>query len=242
MWTGGACTQGVALNGAQTVTVSPDGESVYVASNGSNGAVAAFDRNLSTGALTQKAGVAACVSSDGSGGECVDGEALIGSNDVTVGPDGRSVYAASATSDGVAVFTRDVPAYDIDGDGQSDPLTDGLLLLRYLFGFTGATLITGAVDLVNCTRCTAAGSRRTSTRCSARERTYFHSIRRQAMDADRFPFAWWRLSIAALFFATPLWSLPPLSQLPGTAGCISDSGSAGACVWAESSTARSASR
>ncbi len=50
------------------------------------------------------------------------------------------------------------------------------------------------------------------------------------MDADRFPFAWWRLSIAALFFATPLWSLPPLSQLPGTAGCISDSGSAGACV------------
>ncbi len=154
--TGGACTQGVALNGAQTVTVSPDGESVYVASNGSNGAVAAFDRNLSTGALTQKAGVAACVSSDGSGGECVDGEALIGSNDVTVGPDGRSVYAASATSDGVAVFTRDVPAYDIDGDGQSDPLTDGLLLLRYLFGFTGATLITGAVDLVNCTRCTAA--------------------------------------------------------------------------------------
>ena len=43
------------------------------------------------------------------------------------------------TSDGVAVFTRDVPAYDIDGDGQSDPLTDGLLLLRYLFGFTGAS-------------------------------------------------------------------------------------------------------
>jgi hypothetical protein len=48
-----------------------------------------------------------------------------------------------------------VAAYDIDGDGQSEPLTDGLLLLRYLFSFTGAPLVTGAVDLVNCTRCTA---------------------------------------------------------------------------------------
>lgn len=73
-----------------------------------------------------------------------------------VSSDGRNVYASSSTSDGVAAFTRDVPAYDIDGDGEHDPLTDGLLLLRYLFGFTGSTLITGAVDLANCTRCTAA--------------------------------------------------------------------------------------
>ena len=26
---------------------------------------------------------------------------------------------------------------DIDGDGESKPLTDGLLLIRYLFGFSG---------------------------------------------------------------------------------------------------------
>ena len=32
-------------------------------------------------------------------------------------------------------------------------LTDGLLVVRYLFGFRGATLTTGAVDL-DCTRCT----------------------------------------------------------------------------------------
>ncbi len=44
---------------------------------------------------------------------------------------------------------------DIDGDGGVEPLTDGLLILRSLFGFSGATLINGAVDLVNCTRCTA---------------------------------------------------------------------------------------
>ena len=43
---------------------------------------------------------------------------------------------------------------DIDGDGEVDPLTDSLLVLRYTFGFRGATLITGAVD-GDCTRCDA---------------------------------------------------------------------------------------
>jgi DNA-binding beta-propeller fold protein YncE len=75
---------------------------------------------------------------------------------VAVSPDGRSVYVASQGSDAVAVFTREVPAYDIDGDGQVEPLTDALLLLRHTFGFNGATLVMGAVDLGNCTRCTAA--------------------------------------------------------------------------------------
>jgi hypothetical protein len=35
------------------------------------------------------------------------------------------------------------------------PLTDGLLVLRYLFGFRGATLVSGAFDVVGCTRCNA---------------------------------------------------------------------------------------
>ena len=34
---------------------------------------------------------------------------------------------------------------DIDGDGDSKPLTDGLLLIRYLFGFSGDSLISGAI-------------------------------------------------------------------------------------------------
>ena len=48
-----------------------------------------------------------------------------------------------------------VPALDVDGDGAAEPLTDGLLVLRGLFNFKGASLIVGAVDLVDCTRCTA---------------------------------------------------------------------------------------
>ena len=34
---------------------------------------------------------------------------------------------------------------DVDGDGRAEPLTDGLLLLRYLFGFEASALITGAI-------------------------------------------------------------------------------------------------
>ncbi len=45
---------------------------------------------------------------------------------------------------------------DIDGNGIDDALTDGLLILRYLFGSRGAALIDGAVDTAGCTRCTAA--------------------------------------------------------------------------------------
>ena len=44
---------------------------------------------------------------------------------------------------------------DVDGNGVADPLTDGILLLRYLFGFRGDVLIAGAFDDEGCTRCDA---------------------------------------------------------------------------------------
>jgi len=44
---------------------------------------------------------------------------------------------------------------DIDGNGTADALTDGLLILRYLFGFTGDTLINGVVA-TDATRDTAS--------------------------------------------------------------------------------------
>ena len=46
------------------------------------------------------------------------------------------------------------PLLDIDGNGSTDPLTDGLLAMRFLFGFSGATLIAGAVG-GGCSRCDA---------------------------------------------------------------------------------------
>lgn len=44
---------------------------------------------------------------------------------------------------------------DIDGNGATEPLTDGLLLIRFLFGFTGNSLINGAIG-TGATRSSAA--------------------------------------------------------------------------------------
>ena len=45
---------------------------------------------------------------------------------------------------------------DIDGDGAVLALSDGILLLRFTFGFSGNVLTVGAVNLAGCTRCDAA--------------------------------------------------------------------------------------
>jgi hypothetical protein len=52
-------------------------------------------------------------------------------------------------------FTVLLATLDVDGDGATEPLSDGLLVLRHLLGFTGAALTSAAVDLDNCRRCEA---------------------------------------------------------------------------------------
>jgi hypothetical protein len=44
-------------------------------------------------------------------------------------------------------------ALDIDDDETLQPLTDGLLVLRFLFGFNGDPLVNGAVNDDDCNRC-----------------------------------------------------------------------------------------
>ena len=46
-----------------------------------------------------------------------------------------------------AVESVGMVTLDIDGDGEVSALGDGLLILRYLFGFTGDTLVNGAVTI-----------------------------------------------------------------------------------------------
>jgi hypothetical protein len=48
--------------------------------------------------------------------------------------------AVTAYLDGVRT------SLDIDGNGIADALTDGLLMIRYLFGLRGTSLVSGAVD------------------------------------------------------------------------------------------------
>ena len=54
--------------------------------------------------------------------------------------------AGRGSSEAIAGYLTDADLeLDIDGDGESKPLTDGLLLIRYLFGFSGDSLISGAI-------------------------------------------------------------------------------------------------
>jgi predicted RNA-binding protein with TRAM domain len=75
-----------------------------------------------------------------------------------------SALIANATSvDSVRSSAESVEAYlssaadqlDVDGDGSKKALTDGLLVIRYLFGFTGEALISGAIG-TSAERTTAA--------------------------------------------------------------------------------------
>ena len=54
--------------------------------------------------------------------------------------------AGLMTPDAVIQHLDDIqPLLDVDGNGQVDALTDGLLILRYLFALRGPGLITGAI-------------------------------------------------------------------------------------------------
>jgi DNA-binding beta-propeller fold protein YncE len=100
----GPCADGHALLGAVWVAPSADGKSVYVSSAAGN-SVARLNRNTTTGAITQPAGTAGCISQTGSG-PCADGHALVDPVWVAASADGKSVYVASLQSDAVARFNR----------------------------------------------------------------------------------------------------------------------------------------
>ncbi|MGB1740285.1 MAG: thrombospondin type 3 repeat-containing protein, partial [Pseudomonadales bacterium] len=54
--------------------------------------------------------------------------------------------AKRGTSELISTYlTNGGSELDIDGNGASEPLTDGLLLIRYLFGFSNDALISGAI-------------------------------------------------------------------------------------------------
>jgi hypothetical protein len=55
----------------------------------------------------------------------------------------------------IVAYLSNLEELDVDGDEIAAPLTDGVLVLRFVFGFTGPALISEAVG-VDCTRCEAA--------------------------------------------------------------------------------------
>jgi DNA-binding beta-propeller fold protein YncE len=86
--TRGGCTAGRGLYGPESVVVSPDGRNVYVASSGG---LAVFARDSRSGALRQLAGPAVALRP-------------FSSVVVAVSPDGRNVYAVTSSNDREALF------------------------------------------------------------------------------------------------------------------------------------------
>jgi DNA-binding beta-propeller fold protein YncE len=101
-----SCTTGRGLASASSVVVSRDGKNVYVAGSDSD-ALAAFSRDVGTGALTQLSGTAGCLQKSGGGDGCATATGLAGVFAVAVAPDGASVYAGSSDDHAVSEFSRD---------------------------------------------------------------------------------------------------------------------------------------
>jgi DNA-binding beta-propeller fold protein YncE len=102
---GAKCTNAPGLDGAQGVTVSEDARSLYAAS-GFDDAIARFDRNPTTGALT----FAQCIEDEDSnleGASCTNAPGIEGAVSVAASGDGRSLYAASAADDAIVRFDRE---------------------------------------------------------------------------------------------------------------------------------------
>jgi DNA-binding beta-propeller fold protein YncE len=132
------CVTGRALDGPDGITVSPNGENVYVvAFTGSS--VAMFTRNASTGALTQPSDTTGCVVETPTAG-CTAGLALGNPEGVTVSPDGANVYVAAPGSDAVDAFARN------SSTGALTQATDGTgcIVSTALAGCTTGTQLAGA--------------------------------------------------------------------------------------------------
>lgn len=114
---GGGCATAVGLDGPNSLAVSPDGLSVYATSRGSN-TISVFQRNRSSGALTQLPGAAGCTSGLPVP-VCASGRALVGPDVVVVSPDGANVYVGSFFGNAVAVFDRDHASGALNQPGDS---------------------------------------------------------------------------------------------------------------------------
>jgi DNA-binding beta-propeller fold protein YncE len=110
------CTTGRALDGADVVVVSPDGNNVYVGAFFNN-AVAVFDRDPSTGALAQPADTTGCIIDPTD--DCAIGIAIAAPEGMAISGDGNTVYVANALSNALVILDRD-PA-----TGALSQATDG---------------------------------------------------------------------------------------------------------------------
>ena len=220
---GDTCGRAAGLDSATSVAVSPDGRNVYATSFG-GAAVAVLARNRTTGALTPLAGASGCLSEERLAGQCGPARALEGAFGVTVSPDGANVYVVTG-------FDRRIEGPEATGGG---------------FGASGVAVFarnrsTGALrQLAGRAGCVSENA--TFAGCAdgrALEGALAVRVSRDGRNAYVAASASNALAVFARDARTGA-----LRQLPGRAGCISETGTGGACrdgtgLWGASAVALS---
>ena len=255
--TGGNCADGRALGSPETVTVSPDGRHVYVASYSSH-AVTVFSRDIATGTLVQSSDVTACVSEDGTGGTCVDGRALLTPEFVTVSPDGKHVYVITDTGNSVVAFARDrmtgalTQLSGVAGCVSADGTGGACAIGRALLGGESAALSPDGKNLYVATRVSGAVavfSRNATTgeltqlsgiagcvsadgtggTCAVGQGGFIGAITVAVSPDGRHVYVGSLDNDMVAVFARNA-TTGALTQLSGTAGCVSEDGTGGTCA------------
>ncbi len=119
------CALGRAVDNSYGGLISADGRSLYLSEYGRNGigGVAVFLLSPATGVATQLAGLAGCITVDGSSGfagapgKCTNGRALAYGYGMGISPDGTSVYQATDANSnaGLAIYHRVAPPPQLSG-------------------------------------------------------------------------------------------------------------------------------
>jgi hypothetical protein len=138
------CVDVRGMTDVRQIAISPDGKNVYVTSRG-RGALAVFDRDASTGALTQKTGALGCYTSNTTVATedicTLVGGSTAAMGGVAVSPDGNHVYAGGSGQ--LMHFTRTSAgdlAYVESGT------TNGGVIVNVAVSPDGASVYTAAIN------------------------------------------------------------------------------------------------
>jgi 6-phosphogluconolactonase (cycloisomerase 2 family) len=196
------CASARVIGDAQSVVISPDGLHAYTTRFGTG--LSVFDRDPATGALTQKPGSAGCISNSGNddtgAATCTTGRVLFGAYSISIDPvGGHTLYVTAYNDKGIAIF-------HVGADGS----------LTQLPGAAGCVTLTGQ-DNTQSPTCTAG---------RALEKPYGVTI----SPDDRTLYAT-ELTNGRVEGGVAEFSIDPstgsLTQLPGTAGCLTVDGASG---------------
>ncbi len=198
------CSTGRDLGVAKTLVLAPDGRHAYSADYNHNG-VSIFDRNATTGRLTQKAGAAGCISENGkdSAGAATCGTAreLDSAETLSIAPDGHTLYVAAY---GQNLNDPGLDVFHVNADGT----------LTELSGTAG---------------CASKDGKDTSGASTCATVRGFDQPYGMAISPDRRT-----LYVTQFGGGVAVFSLNPstgaATQLPGLYGCITPDGSSGACA------------